>query len=77
MNREAKEWEAYLEIAEVLDVIEVLDVLLHTEVPEAGPSLGTCNVCDGTGPPLFRGLQIYIEYIYVYMYCLVNKNVQQ
>ena len=34
MNREAKEWEAYLEIAEVLDVIEVLDVLLHTEVPE-------------------------------------------
>ena len=34
MNREAKEWEAYLEIAEVLDVIEVLDVLLHTEVPD-------------------------------------------
>jgi len=49
----------------------------HDENPEAGPSLGTCNVCDGTGPPLFRGLQIYIEYIYVYMYCLVNKNVQQ
>ena len=66
------------------DIVVLVDKAYLRKVPvtenmfqAAGPSLGTCNVCDGTGPPLFRGLQIYIEYIYVYMYCLVNKNVQQ
>jgi hypothetical protein len=40
--------------------------LAHSPPPPAGPSLGTCKLCDGTGPPPAKGLQIRISFQYIF-----------